>query len=743
MALIGSLAFQACSKTEDGSTASGESKEQVITLAVVNGNNSSTRAGRPLLSSEPNHTIENVTVYVVNDSDNTIAATKTYSDWQNESADYRTDDGRFVEFLLDDKLEDGRYRIFAVGYHNGSSYGDITGALVSAGTFNENAALALSEDKGAEEIFAGSTEAFDVVKTEGFKRTIVLNRQVAGVYVYANEIPYIAGGHDTVRCRLRNPDVPDAAGRRTQPGNTALGRGTAGFRECRRETYHRNAAERFGGTHSNIACREHRHGHLFQHSPQPSLHHGRKEPVPELRGGRSGGSKHRRCTCPERKARMADTELHIFQLTASAGNIMNYDKTIFTALFTLLAAACTHDGFDSGDSRRTEMHDTEIEFVLGTTQTGTRSTVYGHTFIPDGALIPQNEPTRIVLSSNNWQQVNDVRIYVFKRNSTSHFTYYRPLNADGVKQDYIRADEFLDKFDISPYAVWWGGTDDMDETHSFTGSMVLESGEYRFLAVARDDCNVPADRRLTDPNVPAGEWLAWTEATTILEEATLACTGRPDVSATELFSGHTGESVTIDGSGSSSSWSSSGQSNPPMPAYWLLRADIPSNTAVRNGSYVNTSPENTEHPDAILKGAFVMPQQANGSMADKGKTYDNSLYLVFIGYDSYLKKEIALEWRPVRLVSDTDSCDPLYYPILANHFYSIGSCLFAEDGSCLADDTPIDLQEEGKVEITVCIDDCWNEFYGGAIGSPCPGLWAIPNGENMTQESYNNKYPEP
>ena len=194
MALIGSLAFQACSKTGDGSTASGESKAQVITLAVVNGSSSSTRAGRPLLSSEPNHTIENVVVYVVNDSDNTIATTKTYSDWQNESADYRTDDGRFVEFLLDDKLEDGRYRIFAVGYHNGSSYGDITGALVSAGTFNENAALALSEDKGAEEIFAGSTEAFDVVKTEGFKRPIVLNRQVAGVYVYANEIPYIAGG---------------------------------------------------------------------------------------------------------------------------------------------------------------------------------------------------------------------------------------------------------------------------------------------------------------------------------------------------------------------------------------------------------------------------------------------------------------------------------------------------------------------------------------------------------------------
>ena len=143
-------------------TGGGTNNDQIITLAVSNSNSSSTRAGRPLLSSAADQTIENVVVYVVNASDNSIVATKTFNDWQNESADYRTDDGRYAEFLLDNKLEDGNYRIFAVGYHDGSSYGDITAALVSGSTFQENAILTLNADNGAEELFAGSTESFAV-----------------------------------------------------------------------------------------------------------------------------------------------------------------------------------------------------------------------------------------------------------------------------------------------------------------------------------------------------------------------------------------------------------------------------------------------------------------------------------------------------------------------------------------------------------------------------------------------------
>lgn len=192
MALVGSMAFYSCSNYEGQEQDLNEGAEQVITLAVANGNNIATRAGRPLLSSEANQTIENVVLYIVNAGDNTIVKTLTFDDWQNE-ADYRTNDGKFKNIVLDEKLPDGNYEIFAVGYHTGSSYGTITNQLVSAGKFQENAVLTLSTDGSAEEIFAGSVAEFSVEKEKGFKKSVVLNRQVAGVFVYVKDIPYIEG----------------------------------------------------------------------------------------------------------------------------------------------------------------------------------------------------------------------------------------------------------------------------------------------------------------------------------------------------------------------------------------------------------------------------------------------------------------------------------------------------------------------------------------------------------------------
>lgn len=201
--LMGSWAFQGCSGDEERFEGRGDEAPQVISLAVSSGGTQSTRAGRPLLSSAADHTIEHVAVYVVKASDNTVVATKQFDDWQHESADYRTDDGRYVEFLLDEKLEDGNYRIFAVGYHDGSAYGDIPSELVSGSIFQENAILTLGSDQGAEELFAGSTESFAVKKSRGFKQEIVLNRQVAGVYVYAKEIPCLA---DATQLKLVSSD---------------------------------------------------------------------------------------------------------------------------------------------------------------------------------------------------------------------------------------------------------------------------------------------------------------------------------------------------------------------------------------------------------------------------------------------------------------------------------------------------------------------------------------------------------
>lgn len=125
MALVGTWAFQACSGPDQTDDTPVANTDQIISLTVSNSNGPATRAGRPLLSSAADQSIENVVVYVVNAADNSIVATKTFSDWQNESADYRVNDGRYAEFLLDDKLEDGNYRIFAVGYHDSSDYGDI------------------------------------------------------------------------------------------------------------------------------------------------------------------------------------------------------------------------------------------------------------------------------------------------------------------------------------------------------------------------------------------------------------------------------------------------------------------------------------------------------------------------------------------------------------------------------------------------------------------------------------------
>lgn len=193
MALVGSMAFYSCSNYEGQEQDLNEGAEQVITLAVANGNNIATRAGRPLLSSEAGQTIENVVLYIVNAGDNKIVKTLTFDDWQKEAADYRTNDGKFKNIVLDEKLPDGNYEIFAVGYHKGSSYGTITDQLVSDGKFQENAVLTLSTDGSAEEIFAGSVAEFSVKKEKGFKKSVVLNRQVAGVFVYVKDIPYIEG----------------------------------------------------------------------------------------------------------------------------------------------------------------------------------------------------------------------------------------------------------------------------------------------------------------------------------------------------------------------------------------------------------------------------------------------------------------------------------------------------------------------------------------------------------------------
>lgn len=498
------------------------------------------------------------------------------------------------------------------------------------------------------------------------------------------------------------------------------------------------------------------------------------------------------------------------------------------AIAAVLLAGCSAE--QSGEDFPTDgaLHPVRIEFRLGDAGLAvsgrTRVGADGRTFVPDGVLVPRSTPPRSLVSSNDWQQVNDVRIYLFRKNTAGNFVYYRPSDASGTKLDYLSVEDFSLKFDLSPYVIWWGGDDDANEMHSYTGQLNLPAGAYRFLALARDDRTTASARRLMDPNqaVATWGWTAWAEGTTRLETATLACARNAELSVTELFSGYTDDPILVDGTSdrfsrtiplnravagillyvenipatmpvggcdsrgesasrlvpvkslavvhgrtlsdrvliagreavagrlavtpntpaaasaaSAPSAASAGDSdsdddeNPtlPIPGYVLLRADIPARAQVQNGIYTNLSPENTAHPNALLKGVFVMPQQANIPAGTGGETYDKTLYLVFLGYDSTLRREIALEWRPIRLAgAGAGTYDPLYYPLPANHFYSIGDRRFSmQDGiPALEADSPVDLRDETSASLVIRLEPWWNEYYGGEIGNPTPGVTLDP-----------------
>lgn len=204
MALIASLSFNSCTKeivyVQDGtgveSVADGA---QIITLQVENGGDGlATRAGRPLYSAEAKQTIQNVKLWICDNAGNVKYVT-TISNWDKDGSTPYTTGGHgrqtTIELADADKLAVGTYKIYAVGYSNNSDYTlDAVTSVAKDGTFNENMVLPIKEEatnKIGEEIFAGQME-LTVTTGKGFKKPIVLNRQVAGAFAYVKDIPYIA-----------------------------------------------------------------------------------------------------------------------------------------------------------------------------------------------------------------------------------------------------------------------------------------------------------------------------------------------------------------------------------------------------------------------------------------------------------------------------------------------------------------------------------------------------------------------
>lgn len=218
-AILATMALASCSSNEvfDGGDGAQASSGQVIEIAVENaGSGLESRSGRPLYSSEAAQDIDNVKVVIVDASGN-VAAEEMIENWMTSDKVIAYDDasghGRKIRIELtgDDKIADGDYTVYAIGYSGDTSYKVGTESLhgflnsVTKGSSKDLKDLALINQNTnraqAEEIFAGST-TLNVVNKK-FSQGVTLHRQVAGIFTYVKNIPYIFNKDGVVGTKLQ------------------------------------------------------------------------------------------------------------------------------------------------------------------------------------------------------------------------------------------------------------------------------------------------------------------------------------------------------------------------------------------------------------------------------------------------------------------------------------------------------------------------------------------------------------
>lgn len=209
-----SLLLSACSSDDAVISTEGQNEavQQIVLQVASSGDGLSTRAGRPLYSSEALQTIQHVRVIIYKD-DATKAIVK---DKQLNWKDSKTYDNHGRELTLtykgDERLSEGNYKVMAVGYSDNSDYTyalDVTSADALSGTYSDITAT-LKANKVAEEVFAGDaalkigTDKKITNLTNGEENgvAVTLHRQVAGSFGYFQNIPASVNGKAAATLRL-------------------------------------------------------------------------------------------------------------------------------------------------------------------------------------------------------------------------------------------------------------------------------------------------------------------------------------------------------------------------------------------------------------------------------------------------------------------------------------------------------------------------------------------------------------
>lgn len=208
-----SLLFSACSSDDAVVSTEGQNEavQQIVLQVASSGDGLTTRAGRPLYSSEALQTIQNVRVLIYN-ADTKAIVKDAKLDWTTSTT--YTNHGRQLTLTYkgDERLSKGSYKVMAVGYSNNSDYTyalDVTSTDPLSGNYSDITAT-LKSGKVAEEVFAGDAALTigDDKKitnlTEGEENgvAVTLHRQVAGSFGYFQNIPASVNGEAAATLRL-------------------------------------------------------------------------------------------------------------------------------------------------------------------------------------------------------------------------------------------------------------------------------------------------------------------------------------------------------------------------------------------------------------------------------------------------------------------------------------------------------------------------------------------------------------
>ena len=216
-----SLLFSACSSDDAVVSTEGQNEavQQIVLQVASSGDGLTTRAGRPLYSSQALQTIQHVRVLIYNTKTNAIVKDEQL-DWTK--SDKYDNHGRqhTLTYKGNDRLEGGSYKVMAVGYSTNSDYNyslDVTGASLTGKTYSDITATLKDSKKDAEEVFAGDAtltigddkKITNLTSGEEDGLDVTLHRQVAGSFGYFQDVPASVNGKVAATLRLVVRDKND------------------------------------------------------------------------------------------------------------------------------------------------------------------------------------------------------------------------------------------------------------------------------------------------------------------------------------------------------------------------------------------------------------------------------------------------------------------------------------------------------------------------------------------------------